>query len=81
MSENLLRRLQRRPRLLRRDPERGRPFEQEIGAAAASAARQIAIAPTTPTIVTISEIVPMSTIMPVRNSSVRVAAIGRKKAR
>ena len=31
--------------------------------------------------VTISEIVPMSWISPVRSSSVRVAAIGRKKAR
>ena len=35
----------------------------------------------TPAMVTISEIVPMSWISPARSSSVRVAAIGRKKAR
>ncbi len=50
-------------------------------ARSASAARQIAIAPTTPTTVTISEMVPISTIHPSRKNSVRVAAIGRKKAR
>src|SRR5216683_100581 len=47
----------------------------------ASAAFQIRSAPTTPTMVTINEIVPMSGTMPVLSSSVRVAAIGRKKAR
>ena len=47
----------------------------------ASAPRQIASAPSTPTMVTISEIVPMSWIGPARSSSVRVAAIGRKNAR
>jgi hypothetical protein len=54
----LLRRLQR-GRLFRRDPERGGALEQEIGASA-SAIRQIASAPATPAMVTISEIVPMS---------------------
>ena len=42
---------------------------------------QIASEPITPTMVTISDTAPMSGMMPVRNSSVRVAAIGRKKAR
>ena len=50
-------------------------------APAVSAIRQIASAPSTPTMVTTSEIVPMSWMMPVRSSSVRVAAIGRKNAR
>src|SRR6185436_16008113 len=38
-------------------------------------------APTTPTVVTISETVPRSAMMPVLSSTMRVAAIGRKKAR
>jgi len=38
-------------------------------------------APATPAIVTISEMVPMSGINPLRKSHVRVAAMGRKKAR
>ena len=42
---------------------------------------QIASAPKMPAMVTISEIVPMSWINPNFSSSVRVAAIGRKKAR
>src|SRR5215207_10624104 len=50
-------------------------------ARSASASRQITIAPATPATVTIREIVPISVIRPVFSSSVRVTAIGRKKAR
>src|SRR5947209_19363471 len=47
----------------------------------ASAALQIKSAPATPATVTTSEIAPMSGIRPAFKSSVRVEAIGRKKAR
>src|SRR4051812_36256928 len=46
-----------------------------------SAICQIASEPITPAMVTINDTAPMSGMMPVRKSSVRVAAIGRKKAR
>ena len=50
-------------------------------ARSASASRQIRTAPATPATVTIREIVQISAIRPVFSSSVRVTAIGRKKAR
>ena len=50
-------------------------------APAASATHQIKSAPTTPTMVTISETEPTSWASPVCSSRVRVVAIGRKKAR
>ena len=56
------------------------PLEQEAQPRAAQS-QTAASAPTIPAIVTISEIVPNRRTMPALISSVRVAAIGRKKAR
>src|SRR5262249_54211248 len=47
----------------------------------ARAAHQIKSAPATPAMVTSSETTPMSWMIPVLSSNVRVEAIGRKKAR
>ena len=79
-GEDLLRRLQRRARPFFGAIQNASGRSNRKLACSASASRQIASAPTTPATVTISETVPMSR-SPLRSSSVRVAAIGRKKAR
>ena len=67
-------------RLLGRDPERLRPLEQEPQRRPAHAQNSTS-APTMPASVTSAEIVPMSVIQPYLSSTVRLAAMPRKKAR